>query len=24
VRELLETRLAGYGDRPVLFRSMRA
>jgi RimJ/RimL family protein N-acetyltransferase len=24
VRELLETRLAGYGERPVLFRSMRA
>ncbi|MES2169662.1 MAG: GNAT family protein [Actinomycetota bacterium] len=24
VRELLETRLAGYGDRPVLFRSMRS
>ncbi len=24
VRELLETRLAGYGDRPVLFRSPRS
>ena len=24
VRELLQTRLAGYGDRPVLFRSMRS
>jgi RimJ/RimL family protein N-acetyltransferase len=23
VRELLDTRLAGYGDRPVLFRSLR-